>query len=102
MKEEIKLEELNWNKKFTDKDNVWIDSTDIWASSKRKDGFKVFTNYFIGMILHYFPCYEHEGITYYHVIEEYIERKESKILPDTRYYLLSKKEIQENYGSEII
>jgi len=90
-------EDIDFNRQFTEKDNVWNDCTDNFASNKRKQGFKCFTNMYRGMMLHYFPCYEYNNEQYYHVIEEYVIS-----FPHTSwYFLMTKKQIEEKYKINI-
>jgi hypothetical protein len=91
-------DDIDYNKQFTKKDDIWSDCTNTFASNKRKKGFKVFTNMYKGMMLHYFPCYEYSGEQYYHVIEEYI----TNFPHASWYFLMTTKQIKEKYGTEII
>lgn len=75
-------------------DNVWKEGTDTPSSDRRKKGFRMFMNVYRGSLLHYFPCFEHEGVLYFHVIEEKITLQ---AVPGD-YHLMTEAQIKETYG----
>lgn len=83
----------NYDREFTEeKDDKWTDCTDLNYSNKRKDSFKVYSNYYLNKILHIFKSQENDGVQMYHVIDEHMSMHR---LP--QYYFLTIEQIEETF-----